>query len=114
MATVKDLPRWRDGAKVTFTQQDGGTLEAEIVLRPGNDEGLDKATTVAEPYATTNDGMYAVRLIHLDWWGAAAKGNDGLYYGTVRNVEDDNMIGLWDSTQATIVANGIGLVQALA
>ncbi len=112
MATVRDLPPWRHGSQVPFTQRDGGTLEAEIVLREGNDDGLDKATTVAELYYT--EFGYGVRLIHRDWWGLADKGEAGLYYGTVRSTDDDNMLGLWTRGQATVVANGIGLVQALA
>ena len=112
MATVRDLPPWRHGAQVTFTQHDGSTLEAEIVLREGNDDGLDKATTVAEPYYT--EFGYGVRLIHRDWWGLADKGEAGMYYGTVRSTADVNWFGLWTRKQATVVANGISLVQALA
>lgn len=98
MATVRDLPPWRHGSKVTFTQSDGSTLEAEVFIRGGND--LDKATTSAEPYLT--EFGYGVRLMQA-----------GRHFGTVRNT-DVNWLGLWTRQQATTVALGIDLVQALA
>jgi hypothetical protein len=110
----KPLPPWRGGDEVSMVANTDQLLEGTVALNGDyGDDGVDKAIMVAEPYFT--EFGYGVRLIHRDDYGKAdhATGGFARVYGTVRN-NAPGSLGLWSSGEATIVANGISLVQVMA